>query len=246
MEGHNGSEEINLAMIATYPELSRVLAEITKGMNIRLNNIFASFKEAAALAGEIEDKPDIILSRGGTAQYIKDAVSIPVISIPITPFDLASSISSLPEKYKEIAFLNYHRKLFGVRDIERMFSKRIREYTFANRTDIADAVKDAKEKGVEVVVGGDLGAHMATELGMVGVEIFSGREAVYQSLMEAMELIRVQRIERARHVRIKVAFDSIAEGIVIADENKAVTICNSRGRADFQPRVGQRHREKRP
>ena len=78
-------ENIKLALIATYPKMSKIFMRIAEEENIEAINIFASFEDAVQYAKEIEDKVDAILSRGGTAAYIKRAVDIPVISIPISP-----------------------------------------------------------------------------------------------------------------------------------------------------------------
>ena len=59
-----GTEHFTVALIATYPQMSRTLAELLQGTNIDLVDIYASFEEAAAAAREIENRVDIILTRG--------------------------------------------------------------------------------------------------------------------------------------------------------------------------------------
>ena len=78
---------IHMALIATYPKMSEAFLKLTKDReDIEAYNIHASFERAVEAAKELEGKVDVILSRGGTAAYIKNAVDAPVVFIPITPF----------------------------------------------------------------------------------------------------------------------------------------------------------------
>lgn len=221
-----GASKISLALIATYPEMHKILEELTAEEGITLHNVFASFEDAAIAAKRIEPKIDAILSRGGTAEYVRRAVNVPVISIPISPFDLCRSLFRLPPEVKEIAFFNFRRNIFGVREIEDMFGVTINEYTFMEREDIETGVKDVINRGIRVIIGGEVAARLARESGIEGIEIISDKEAIHHSLHEVLQIIEVRREEQARAARLKIAFDSLSEGIVVADERKRISICN--------------------
>ena len=119
------AEHFTIALIATYPEMSRTLSDLLQGTNIDLVDIYASFERAVTAAREVESRVDVILTRGGTGQYIKQVASIPVISIPISPFDLMISVSQLSPEVERIAFINYQRAIFGTQQIEQLFHKQI-------------------------------------------------------------------------------------------------------------------------
>lgn len=219
-------EELTIALIATYPEMSKRLAEMVEGTKIKLVNIYASFEQAMEEAKKIENEVDIILTRGGTGHMIKTAVSIPVISIPITPFDLTVSVSGLPPEVHRVAFVNYQRPIYGTDTIERLFHKEIRQYQFTDKADLQQTAVAAKADACEVVIGGAEGISYARSLGIQGVEIESGQEAIFQALSEAVELIRVKREERKQATRLRAAFNALAEGICIADECGEISVFN--------------------
>ncbi len=219
-------EPITIALIATYPEMSRALAELIEGTNIQMLDIYASFEQAALMAQDIESKVDVILTRGGTGRFIKDVAAIPVISIPITPFDLMISVSRLGPEVKKIAFANYQRAIFGTESIEHLFQKRIIQYQFTDRDELGQAVLQAKEDGCQVFIGGAEGTACAMAQGLEGIEIVSGREAIFQALTEAIEVVRVKREEKKHFARLKSAFDSLAEGICIVDEYGKISVFN--------------------
>ena len=220
------TEHFTVALIATYPEMSKRLSELLHGTNIELMDIYASFEKAAAVAKELENQVDIILTRGGTGHYIKQAASIPVISIPITPFDLMLSVSKLPPEIERVAFINYQRAIFGTNQIEKMFHKRIFQYQFTNNEELRQTAAQAKADGCQVFIGGAEGVSYARNLGLNGIEIVSGQEAVFQAMTEAVEIIRVKREEQKQSARLQRAFDTLAEGICIADEQGKIKIFN--------------------
>lgn len=218
--------KLNFALIATYPELSKICKHIVEQEKIEYIDIFASFEKAVLVAKKIEPHVDAILSRGGTAEYIRRSVDVPVIPIPISPFDVVRSMYNIPKNIKEVAFFNYNRKIYGIRSIEKMFSKVIREYTFIDEKDIEEGVKDAKSRGIKVLIGGIIAVQLARKKGMEGIEISSGEEAVYNAVHEAIHIVNVRQRESSRAARLKVVFNSITEGIIVSDEQNDIVLYN--------------------
>ena len=222
----SNTEHFTVALIATYPEMSKTLHELLQGTQIALVDIYASFEKAAAAAKEVESQVDIILTRGGTGQFVKEVASIPVISIPITPFDLTISVSKLAPEIERVAFVNHQRAIFGTEQIERLFHKRILQYQFTNKEELRQTAERAKADGCQAFLGGAEGVSYARELGLDGIEIVSGREAIFQAVMEAADVIRVKREEQKQSARLKRAFDTLAEGICISDERGKIKVFN--------------------
>lgn len=219
--------EIKLALIATYPNMSKILIRLADQAGIYLYNKFVSFDEAAKFAKENEQYFDAILSRGATAAFIDRAVSIPVVPIPISPFDLIQSLSKLETENRSIAFFNYQRKIYGLDDIERMFRCRIHAYTFLNQKDIENGVEDCKAKDISTVIGGTVATSLACSMGMNGVEISSGEESVYRAFIETVKLVNLRKEETRKAARTSMAFESLSEGILIIDENNEIVLFNS-------------------
>lgn len=228
MEGKDGTHEAKpaLALISTYPEMAKVFARFAEKEGLEPYIAFAALGEAADIAREIESHTDVILSRGGTADYIREAVDIPVVSIPITSFDAVRSVYMIKDRAREIGFFNYKQKMHGISEIETMFGLKIREYTFTAERDIHDGILDARDKGVTIVIGGIVTVRLAEKFGLEGILIECGEEAVHRSINEAIHLAEVRRAERSRAARFKMVLDSIAEGIIVTDEQNRVSIYN--------------------
>lgn len=220
-------KKIKVALIATYPEMTKRVMKIARERDIVVENYYASFEKAINIAKQIQHQVDAIITRGGTGQVIKENVDIPVVMIPITPFDLFCSIEKIDRNIKEVAFINFNRTLYGVEEIEKKFNIKINQLTFRKRSDIERNVNLMAAKGIGTIIGGNVAAEYAKKLGLNGIEITSGEEAIYSSLQELVAIVRARREEQEKAQRLSVAFNSISEGIIISDEKKKVFLCNT-------------------
>lgn len=229
------SEKIRMALIATYPKLAEVFLNLTDNRtNIISYSIYASFEEAAKTAGEMEDDLDIILSRGGTAEYIRRAVHIPVLSIPITPFDVIKAIYNLKPIPPSIALIHFRKNVRDVQAIADMFGIRIEEYTFLNRNDIQKAVADAVSKGITTIIGGHVAVELAAGERLNAIELSAGEEAMDRSIDEAISLLSQIRKEQKQNTRVQSAINALTEGIVVTDDKKRILLINKAAAGLFQ------------
>lgn len=225
MEGQD-IEKVRLALISTYSDMTTLFKNIAEQEGFNPYIAVATLGEAATLAKTIESQTDVILSRGGTAEYIKDAVEIPVVTIPVTPFDVMCSIHGIKNGIKKIALFTYKEKMPEIRDIEKMLALEVHEYTFCSKEDIEHGIKDAKNNEISMIMGGILVRQLAPTYGLEGILIECGEEAIYRSMYEAIHLAELRRVERSRAARMKVVLDSVVDGVIATNELGCVTIYN--------------------
>ena len=221
------AEKIHMALIGTYPKLAEIFLNLTDNReDIVAYSVYASFEEAVKNAQKMEDQLDIILSRGATAEYIRRGVHIPVLSIPITPFDVIKVLFDMNPMPEQVALIHYRKHVRDVQAIAQMFHVRIEEYAFLSREDIAKAVDDAYEKGIRTLIGGHVAVGMAIKKGMKAVELSAGEEAVERSIEEAISMLNQVRREQKRTTRVRAAVNAMVEGIVVTDERQKVVLVN--------------------
>jgi len=218
--------KIRLALIATYPEMSRIFLDIANKNNIIAYDEYASFSDALDVARRMASKVDVILSRGGTAAYIRDNVTTPVVFIPITSFDVLQAARKLDSSVREVALFHYDRRIYGLKDIEKIFNLKIHDYTFVTRADIERNVKSVIKKGIKTIIGGQVAMHLAGDNGLSGIELSAGIDTINRAIEEAVQIVRESRKVYYQAARIEAAFNTIKEGIVITDENEEVILCN--------------------
>lgn len=220
-------QPIKMALIATYPEMSKIFLYITeKKGNIVAFDEYASFEDAVKVAKSIENDVDVILSRGGTAEFIRRNVQIPVVFIPITPFDVVQAMRKLPPDTPEVALSHFSSKIFGVDEISRMYSVKIHEYVFTTLDDIAKNVLNAKQKGIKVIIGGEVAVRIAQENGLGGIDLSAGNDTINRAVDEAVSIVQAARQEKDKATRLTAALNAITEGLVITDENNRLLLRN--------------------
>lgn len=85
----------NLALITPYPALAAVVTEQCAGI-FNCHVFHGSLEKAAGIARNLDpDFYDIIISRGGTADYIDRVTKIPVVRILTSALDLLKSLTPL-------------------------------------------------------------------------------------------------------------------------------------------------------
>ena len=230
------SDKIKMTLIATYPKMAEIFLHLTEGHeNIEAASIYASFERAVEIAKDVEAKgeADVILSRGGTAAQIQAAVDIPVVFIPITPFDVIQIVHNLPKEIKEIAFIHYMKNVYGIQKIAKMYDVRITEYSFINYFDIEDAVNDAHKKGIDCVIGGEVAVRIAKRLGLQGYQVSGGNEPVERTIQESVSVVNEKRKEQNRAMQSNAAYNALKEGIIVTDEKRRIVVLNPVARKIF-------------
>lgn len=222
-------EVIKMALIATYPSMAEIFLRLASGReNVVARSEYASFERAVEIAKNLvrQGEVDVILSRGGTAAQIKNAVNVPVVFIPITPFDVIKIVHQLDKDVKETAFIHYMKNVYGIQEIAQMYGIKIHEYSFINYFDIENAVKDAYDKGIRTIIGGEVAVRIAKGLGITGYQVSAGEQAVDRAIEESISMLYEKRKEQYKSVQLKAAYDSLKEGVVVTDDENRIVVLN--------------------
>jgi PAS domain S-box-containing protein len=224
--GYEKKCPFTVALISTYKDMGELFAKIAQENDVEAHVEIASLDEAAKIADKLKDEVDVFLSRGGTAEYIKNSVDIPVVSIPVTTFDIMRAMYSAKEIADEISLFTYKKTIFGKKDIEEILKIRIHEFTFESENDIEQNMKKVRDAGIKAMIGGAPAVKIAEKYGIKGILIECGEEAIHQSLLEAVSIAEVRNAELKRSARLRVILNSITQGIIVTNESNKIEVCN--------------------
>lgn len=219
-------KQINLTLITSRSDLIDSFIRIAQKDDLNYSIAFAGWDEAGNVARALETPADVILALKGTDEQIRKAVDIPVVTIPFTAFDVMRTIYSIENIPTKIALITHRDKMYGIEDIQEMLDVKIFEYTIEPQQQLLEVIEEVKRHNIEVVIGGMKIVDLAMKNGLKGVLRYCGDEAITHSIYEAIRLARVQRMERSLATRIKVAFDSLTEGVIVTDENDTTVVYN--------------------
>ncbi|MDR1242394.1 MAG: sigma 54-interacting transcriptional regulator [Deltaproteobacteria bacterium] len=219
----------SFSLIAPYGNLATLFTKVAAGMpciySIHEN---LTLDEASAAARQVvkDEHPEVLLSRGGTADYIRSSVNVPVVDILTTGVDLLRALQPFVGKIRRIAFFHYKNMLPEVDTVAVILGITIDQYTFLNREELFSRMVEAKAKGAELGFGGRLVAYMREICEIDGILVEVGEDAVQRALNEAFSIARIRRAELFRRARMLTIINSIAEGIIATDETNALTLIN--------------------
>lgn len=223
---HTGTRKNPFILVAPYKKLvgiaTRVAAEEGYGLDIHEGVLDQAAKDIEKIAPDYE----VIISRGGTADYIRAAVEKPVVFITVTATDLLSALLPFAGSVKKVLFFNYHKRLYGVPLIAQVLQMQIEECIFTTRADIEMHMLRARSHQIELIVGGTLAVEAAQKHGLPGVLVELREDSILQALREAASVMEARRALQEDHARLHTILSIITEGVLVTNESNQVTILN--------------------
>lgn len=221
---------VRLGVVSTYPELSELIQKLAHDMNLDLELREAVLDEGVSHAYQLErNGVDVIISRGATGKKIKKAVSLPVVLIEITPFDVLQALYSAKGLGEKIAFLGYGPQDFSpsFNSIIEILDINVECYPYNDIYEMNNQIKKILKSNIDVVVSTGLCVYeMAKRSGINAVLVQSGYDAIYSAIMRSLEIVHGIRRDQERSSRFRSVLELTNDGIIILDENKRVSFMN--------------------
>lgn len=130
----------------------------------------------------------IIISRGGTAQLIKRSVTIPVIDMQLSGYDMIRSLTLANHSNYKTAIVGFSNITSGAQSIIDVMDLPLQVYTISNSEEVAPLIVELKASGYHHIVGDAITSSTANAYGLNGFLIQSGKESIIKSLEDAQLL----------------------------------------------------------
>ncbi len=192
----------------------------------------ASLENAVKIALNLQgDGTKVIISRGGTANAIRQAVEIPVINCEVTSLDLIDTLLEIKlktvEGVKKVGLINYFNVSYDIEKLNQLLGLKIFQYYWKDGEDeLETRIKEAKNAGIEVVLGAQITVKLAKKLGIQGYLMQVGAETVRRAVQKAREIIEIRHKDLAQSERISSLLKFAHEGIVSVDKEGMIDLVN--------------------
>ena len=132
-------------------QMQRIAEEYT---DIQLDIYIGDMEEGGAIVREHqEDGYDIIISRGGTADLIRSVTSLPVISIPLSVYDILRAIK-MAENYSSLyAIVGFSSITEPAQILCDLLQKDVDIITIHNIDEVSYTLDQLKIGGYKMVIG---------------------------------------------------------------------------------------------
>ncbi|SAK82134.1 propionate catabolism operon regulatory protein PrpR [Caballeronia catudaia] len=190
-----------------------------------------------------DGRPDVVVAGGSNGAYLKGRVSVPVVVISPTGFDVMHALTKARREGASVALVTHGETPAEIRRFLAAYGIDMICESYRSAQDAENLVLDLRDRGVDVVVGPGLVADLAADAGMSSVFLYS-RTSVVGAFETALEVAQAMRHEVARRNRLDNLLQHLRDGVVAVDAGGRIEAINRRlanalGIADTSRAVGQ-------
>lgn len=194
----------------------------------------ALLDKASEICKSIVDQGvEAIISRGGTAKMIEEVVpSIPVVEMPISPYDLLDAIYTAKKYGNNIIIIGFENIIEGVERIAPILDANIRTYHIDHEAEGERYIKQLLTSGekIDALLGGTVAENLALKYNIPTVLLETGNLVIESSIKEARRLVEVAHKEKEKTQQFKAILHYINEGVISIDHTGKVITLNPAAR----------------
>ncbi|MGM7724793.1 sigma 54-interacting transcriptional regulator [Metabacillus sp. Hm71] len=232
----------NILIIAPYETMVQQAERMIKSSNIPFTVIPGNLKENLnEIRTCINQGAKILISRGGTAQALRNTFDLPVIEIPVTSVDILMALSKASEQgFKKIAFITTLNILFQAQHFKNIMDLDLQFVPCQDVNEIPEMVKHLIEDGgIEAVVGDVVATQQAVNHGIYGCLLESGPMSLQMALNEASTILKSMEKEKARLKQLETILNFTTEAVLTIDSDENVSVYNTSAERIFGVPINQ-------
>lgn len=184
-------------------------------------------QDALRLASKLEkDGIEAIVTTKINGHIIYDKLRIPVITIPITTYDLIYTFEELKKKSNKVAVLQLDRVNPRIPKIAELLEVEMVPFLFRNVEDARTSMFRAYDQGFRHFIGGAIACKVGKELGCKVIPFKIRTDTLIHALQNAVEIAKVRRRERKEVLELHAIFNYAFEGIITSDAKGKINMIN--------------------
>ncbi len=219
--------------IAPYEEMAVMAEEVARELKLDGWVFDVGYGESGLQLAEryYEQGAKLIVSRNMTALAISRHLSIPVIDLSASPYDIVKGLSHARKFGTRIGVIGPADLVYGCRALGEPFGLEVSEWILSDLEQPPETIQQAKQLGVEIMLGGQNEIQCAISYGINGVLLYTGKSTIASAMKRAVDLYQLQYSERFRAEQIRTILDHSYEGILATDGNGQLILMNLTARS---------------
>jgi PAS domain S-box-containing protein len=218
-----------ILVIAPHPKVLETAAQAARN-NEKVHVRYGLLEDAVPLALEAQSQgAQVIISRGGTTRLLeRSELAVPVVDIPVSPFNILSALHQARNFSRTITVMGSVRILRGVEKLQPILDVDLEIHQIYNRAEAEAYVRNRMQSPnpIQVLLGGAIAESLAQEYGLPTVFLETTREDIETALEEAYRLLEVRRIEAQKTEQFKAILQNINHGVIAVDKEGTITTFN--------------------
>jgi transcriptional regulator, propionate catabolism operon regulatory protein len=193
-----------------------------------LDVVALGYEDAVArIESETGERPDVVVGGGSNGAYLKSRVSVPVVIISPTGFDVMHALAKARQGGARMALVTHGETPQEIRRFLSAYAIDVACESYRSAQDAENLVLDLRDRGIDVVVGPGLVTDLAARAGMQSVFLYS-RTSVAAAFETALEVAQAMRREVGRRTRLDNLLQHLRDGVVAVDADGRIEAINRR------------------
>lgn len=215
--------------IVGYKALSRLIQSVIPLFSLRADiEVFeVALDGALTLGHELEQRGnvDVIITAGANAAILQSALSIPVVGISISGYDLLIAFKRAKEIANRVGLVIYREKIPELEEFKELLNIEISQRLYTSLDDAEECFRSLKADRFEVIVGSSLVVDLAEKSGIRGVLVYSTR-TVKDSIEYAIQIGMIAVLESCRYENLNAVLRHLHEAVLSVDKRHRITALN--------------------
>ncbi|HWR41496.1 MAG TPA: sigma 54-interacting transcriptional regulator [Patescibacteria group bacterium] len=216
-----------IVFISPYSDLSSLAQSVAAEMGMTVEFYNGWMDHAVQVVKDLKGPAiDIIMSRGGTAEFLSANFDIPVIRANMGAYDIIECLNEAKKYSNNIAITVFNEPLVGKELLEKAFDVSITELIFSSVPDLKEKIAALAFSGKYCILGGGPSVSYAAEYGLPSAFLRTSRATLETAFLQAEQMANLRREETRKRYRLQAIMDAAYEGIIAVDDKGAVELYN--------------------
>lgn len=216
-----------IVFISPYSDLSSLAQSVAAEMGMTVEFYDGWMDQAVKVVKNLKGPAiDIIVSRGGTAEFLSSNFDIPVIRANMGAYDIIECLNEAKRYSTNIAITVFNEPLIGKKLLEAAFNVSITEVIFRSLPDLKEKIAALALSGEYCVLGGGPSVSYAAEYGLPSAFLRTSRATIETAFLQAEQIANLRREETRKRYRLQAILDAAYEGIIAVDDQGIVELYN--------------------
>lgn len=186
----------------------------------------------------IADGADIVMARGYQATLIKRNSNITLVEIQLTSQEIVQLVmkakSLVLKPHPVVGLVGYENMFHSTAGFSEVLDVDLKTWMVEPREEIPGAVEQAKEAGVDVIIGGDVACAVAAELQIPSVFLTSGAESIAEACRVARHVAYALDLEKKNGIELRALLDYTVSGLIHLDTDGKIRYLNHAAEQSLQ------------
>jgi transcriptional regulator with PAS, ATPase and Fis domain len=221
---------MSIALIAPY-ESMRVMAEqVIDERNYPIRVYQCDMREGVTIARRaLAGGARILISRGGTARRISEALGIDIVEVRPSVYSVLSYIHAQTAPGDRIAIVGFNPLISICTPVCDILQRRYQAFELRNGERFAGVIDGVIASKPDVIIGDVVSVRLARERGLDCHLIESTRETLIEAFDQAMLALNNMNRHHASEKKLSAVLQCTREGALLLDSGKRIEEVNQRG-----------------